>query len=157
VSQAVRTLRPWNAQILSTQDLTDITTFAFTLPGKWRFEPDVAIRPSGKACVWIYPSNDSFPLSLGFAKEAGLFYVTVRHDHEDSQATQTPIQFPTLSAAFTSLWESLVRLDARREGCKRRWRMIWVSCGCVLFMIALLIAIYVSIGVENWPPIGVQN
>ena len=142
MSQAVKVAQPWNSRVLSTQELTEIAELASSLPGKWRYEPEVALRPTPEPWVWIHPSEHSFPLSIGFGKQDGLISVTLLHD--SSSRLRPPTFHVTVRAAFVPLWERLGMLQERRERRRRRWRIFRAWCGFALLAAAMLISMWVT-------------
>lgn len=138
MSQAVKVAQPWNSRILSTQDLTEIAELASSLPGKWRYEPEVALWPTAEPWVWIHPFDDSFPLVIGFGKQDGLISVTLVHG--SSNRMRAPTLHVTVRAAFVLLWERLGMFQERRERRRRRWRIFRAWCGFALLAGIVLVA-----------------
>ena len=136
MSQLVGLKQPWNSCVLGTQDLSEIVRLAPTLPGNWRYVADVMLDPSGDPLVWLYSIDEAFSLSIGFAKVDGLISVTVVHD--SGRRIYRPVQFPSVTAAFASLFESLGKLQERRERNNWRWRLVpFVAGGIILVLMAI--------------------
>jgi len=137
--RTVQVTYPWNSQVLGAEDLTEIAELAVSLPGNWRYEPDVALSPSNEPFVWIYPADHDLALSIGFGKRNGRIAVTIRH--KSSRRIQPPTLHATVRAAFIPLWEGLGMLQTRRGRRRRIWRVVCAIAGCLLFLPAALIAL----------------
>jgi hypothetical protein len=90
--------------------------------------------------VWLYPSDNALPLSIGFGKRDGLISVAVRHD--SGQCIMAPTLHGGVRAAFTLLWEAFGMLQVRRERRKRQRHLIQAWAGFAMIAAFALAAMW---------------
>jgi hypothetical protein len=111
MSHADQNILPACPQVMSTQDLAQITKGAVMLPGAWMVDPVPDITQAGTPRIWVHPfPPNAIGMSFGFSKQNKIFWVVVRHHADDDLVTFEGTAYGDLGTAFSRLWELLMAM-----------------------------------------------
>jgi hypothetical protein len=114
MSHYVQNVLPKKGQVMSAQNLAEVSKGALMLPGEWHMDPVADIRQAGT--VWIHPGpSNATAMSFGFSKRNGIYFMTVRHYDEGDSVTPDGTPYGNLSTAFATLWGLLMMLRDGRS------------------------------------------